>query len=75
MTRFTSHLRTSVRMEIVALGAASMLIAGSAGIATAATATPTSIYRNVVTPVIPGWPAAPGCGLLLSPRSLMPCRM
>ncbi len=75
MTRFISHLRSSLRMDIVAIAAAGMLVASSAGIATAATYAPAPIVRNVVAPQIPGGPAFLGCALLTSPRSLMPCRM
>ncbi len=75
MTRFITHLRTSLRMDIVAITAAGMLVASSAGIATAATFAPTPIVRGTVAPFVPGAPTSMGCALLISPRSLMPCRM
>jgi len=74
MLRITSGLRTAVRMNLVAVAAAGLLIAGSSGIAAAAIG-PAPIVNCVSYVHGLGMPTAQGCNPVCSPRGLLPCRL
>jgi len=74
MPRITSRLRTGIRMNIVAIGAAGLLVAGSSGIAAAAIG-PAPIVNCVSYVHGLGMPTAQGCNPVCSPRGLLPCRL
>ena len=74
MPRITPRLRTAIRMNIVAIGAAGLLIAGSSGIAAAATTSPAPVAPCVVYTHGLGMPTSPGCNASCLPYSFMPCR-
>jgi hypothetical protein len=74
MLRITSGLRTAVRMNLVAVAAAGLLIAGSSGIAAAATTSPLPVAPCVVYAHGMGVPTGPGCNTSCLQYTFMPCR-